>query len=486
MKKKAVVEIKKKKEQNSNSQKIISSRKKTEKIVDPVNLEPKQRGQNLKQPQKKTDKKTGKEDIKNWEVPGRPIRTRTWKPRSRRDDEKQVEAQQEEIEEYGYEVGESVYDEESTARKATGNTAPPILMDDKEEWAEDVKDSSVLPVEVYNAFYRTGGVLQTIKQAETLQEKYREIDRVGEVMTEEEIAAIRAQYRVPKGGMLNLPEWDPYLFPPDGTMVLFGRRRSGKSWFVRWIFHMYAHIYRLVIVLTNTKQNEFWSEHVPFRYIHKYDPFVVQRIIEEQESIIAQNKLNADHPELIQNPYIAVILDDVVSNDMHHDPLLNQLFYEGRHSNMAIFITTQHPKALPPGVRSNADAAIIYPQISENDEEAIRKAYCNFFDDKTDFSLALSQYTREHKCLVIFLGDNQAMPLQRLYWYKADDPGTFFCGAREYWEGDEEVRRAYYEDKAGFNKQASDVGSASGPAPAGWQWLATNTDASRMIQALTF
>jgi len=39
--------------------------------------------------------------------------------------------------------------------------------------------------------------------------------------------------------------------------------------------------------------------------------------MEEQKSVLASNILNAENPELIQNPYIAVILDDVVAHDMH-------------------------------------------------------------------------------------------------------------------------------------------------------------------------
>jgi len=73
------------------------------------------------------------------------------------------------------------------------------------------------------------------------------------------------------------------------------------------------------------------------------------------------------------------------------------------------------------------------------------KGYCNFFDDKADFSLALTQYTQNHSSMIVFLGDPEALPIQRLYWYRSDDPGPFFCGAIEYWEGDQEARMAYYK-----------------------------------------
>ena len=486
-KNKSLLKNSQKKVEKKNPQKPGSTEQKFKKESPPgANGRAKLLGPTDKQPEKKKPD-FGKADLANWEEDGKPIEVRKWQPRSRRDKPKLVDRQEKEIENYAEEIEDDVYDEGTTARRAFGNTAPALSPDEVAEWAEDVKVSSTVPMAVYNAFYRTGGVTKTIEEAEKLHEEFRGVDRVGPVRSEEEVAALRAQYRVPKGGMLELPEWNPEMFPPDGTMVLFGRRRSGKSWLVRWIFHMYKHIYRTVIVLTNTKQNAFWGHHIPFRYIHKYDPFVIQKIIQEQQSVLAQNVLNADNPELIQNPYMAVILDDVVAHDMHHDPMLNALFYEGRHSNMAVFITTQHPKALPPGVRSNADVAVIFPQISEQDEETIMKGYCNFFDDKADFSLALTQYTQDNSSLIVFLGDRKALPIQRLYWYRAEDPGPFFCGASEYWDGDQEARMEYYKQLAEFNKQPADAGPANASsAPAGWQWLATDTDVSGLVGAMTF
>lgn len=428
-------------------------------------------------------------DLSEHESEGVPIEIQKWNGTTRKDsDPYQVEKQRLAIDLYARKIQTKSEDPKAIARTSSGNTAPPLPLEEFDEWKDDMAASSCLPGAVYDAFYRTGGIEMTIEAAKKLQEKYRSLDRQPRIRDEAELEELYSQFIVPKGGTLTLPEWDPQTFPPDGTMVLFGRRRSGKSWAIRFILSNYAHIYRQILVLTNTKQNDFWSEHVPFRFIHEYSQFVIEKIITHQRSIMAHNKLHADQPEKLVNPYMAVILDDVVSKNLQHDEFLKMLFYEGRHAKIAIFITTQHPKALPPGVRSNADVAVIFPQISEGDVDAIRTQYCNFFENKHDFVLFLNENTKDHGCVIIFMGDPQALPIQRLYHYTAGDPGPFLTCAQEYWDGDDKYYREYLEAQAAYLEvNPSDTASTSSSAvPPGFQWLYNDDQTDDLIRRAVF
>lgn len=424
------------------------------------------------------------------ESDGKPVEIRLWNPTTRRDpDPNKVETQHLEIDLYAKKIEQQSQKPGRIAHVASGNNAPPIPLEEYGEWTDDMATSACLPGDVYDGFYRTGGILKSIEEAKELQEKYRDIDRQTRVRDESELEELYKQFIIPKGGTVELPEWDPRTFPADGTMVLFGRRRSGKSWLIRWILNMYKHTYRQVVVLTNTKQNLFWAHHIPFRFIHEYSQFVIQKILVHQRSVMAWNALHADEPEMLINPYMAVILDDVVAHDLQHDEMLKALFYEGRHSNIAIFITTQHPKALPPGVRSNADVAVIFPQISEGDTDAIRFQYCSFFENKHDFVLFLNENTKDHGCVIIFMGDPQALPVQRLYHYTADDPGPFLTCAAEYWDGSNEYYKKYLEAQAAFLAVRPDESSsASNTADRipGSQLLNNDDETDDLIRAATF
>ena len=49
----------------------------------------------------------------------------------------------------------------------------------------------------------------------------------------------------------------------DFTVVLIGRRRSGKSWMARWIMYHLRNRFPCGAVITGTKHNSFWSTMIP-------------------------------------------------------------------------------------------------------------------------------------------------------------------------------------------------------------------------------
>ncbi len=431
-------------------------------------------------------------DPEAWDSKGKPFEQPDFKPVSRRNSQSKIIQQRNALDARALKDSKGLFGNSNPniiARHASGNKAPPLPLDTTRDIYEDSVLSSALSDAAYNAGYARGNIVKYIEESEARAKAGKDWDRIDrQIRSEEELMLLRNEFMVLRGQRLNLPWWDPMMFPIDGTAVFFGRRRSGKSWMVRHLIYQYRHFYRAVICLTNTKQNAWWAKHIPSRFIHQYSQFVIAKIIEHQRAVIAWNQLYADQPEKLINPYIAIILDDVVSHNMHHDEQLNQLFYEGRHNCMAIFITTQHPKALPPGVRANADVAVIYPQWSTHDQDAIREQYCNFFEHKEDFYFALQEYTQDRECIIIYLGDPTIKAIDSLYCYKADDPGPFITGSIEFWEDDDKYRRQYLELQAKMLTAHSDgndyTGADSGPI--GSHWLFDDSEEVAMIDFLTF
>lgn len=427
-------------------------------------------------------------DLNSWENDGKPFVPKVYEPVSKEDDPNRYERQHLALENEGMRLERSLDSAKIVARRATGNQGPPIPLPVRFELVDQGVESAAFPLAVYNAAYVRGNMIKYVEDAKKLQKSGAEISRDADHRyDDEELEAMMSQYMYLKGQQPILPKWDPGMYPPDGTTVLFGRRRSGKSWLVRELIYRYNHLFRQVVVLTNTADNDFWGQYVPFRFIHQYDSFVIARVIAHQKAIMAHNKLHADEPDKLINPYMALILDDIVSKDKHHDEWLNTVFYEGRHSNISIFITTQHPRALPPGVRSNADVAVIFPMWSESDQDTIWKQYCTFFQDRRDFKLMLLQYTQNQSCVVCFLGDPSINQKQCLYWYKAEEPPQFYTSAAEYWKGDHEARTRYLQATASMltNEQLAGATSESG-APPGFQWMVNDSEVNQLIDSITF
>jgi len=165
----------------------------------------------------------------------------------------------------------------------------------------------------------------------------------------------------------------------DFTVVLVGRRRSGKSWMCRWLMYHLRNRFPVVVVITGTKLNSFWSQYVPDELIFSIDDMddVITRIKERQRILL-------EHPSLDINPAIMLILDDVLQEKykVTHSKCLSACFTDGRHYKISLFITTQDPRGIPPMLRENSDLAILFRIFQRGRKEAVAEDFLDYVDDK--------------------------------------------------------------------------------------------------------
>lgn len=225
---------------------------------------------------------------------------------------------------------------------------------------------------------------------------------------------------------------------PDKTdfIIAYGVRREGKSWACRYLCWCMRAYFSHGEVFSATAFNGFWQKHFPgWKVFPGWRPGVIAQIMREQAHIA---KLYKEDPSCI-NPWRLIILDDCV-HDCGHDPLLKELAQTGRHYYICVIITTQHPTALLPAIRSNADIALIFnihkrqaletlaedlmPQLKTNNAVEHLQKFC--YKPPPDKKNEASQ------CLVVVsrLGGNLQ---NRLFYLQAPDPGNFIIGCKEYW-----------------------------------------------------
>lgn len=108
------------------------------------------------------------------------------------------------------------------------------------------------------------------------------------------------------------------MIGPDYTIGFFGKRREGKSFAMRWMLYHLRHSIPRIVVFTSTRINGFWQKFVPSDKIFDgYSPGVMAQIRESQEQIVTYMN---DHPEEADkiNPYIVIVLEDCLNQDLHH------------------------------------------------------------------------------------------------------------------------------------------------------------------------
>lgn len=246
-----------------------------------------------------------------------------------------------------------------------------------------------------------------------------------------------SNFKVPKEKshqIPNLREFDFNLIRPDYTVAFFGKRRTGKTFMLRYILSMMAHYYPFALCFTNTKINGFWQNYMPSRFIHEgFNSAVVRKFLEWQKlRKFDPNYQNANIQSLI-------IEDDVISDPkLRYSKEQNALFSEGRHFKTGVFITSQDAKGINPMLRENADAVFFFYMHGKREKESLYDDYLSFLE-KDVFNALWEKYTANNMCLV-FITDPQSEaftgnPVDCLFWAKAKDPGEFVLGCEEYWRG---------------------------------------------------
>lgn len=196
----------------------------------------------------------------------------------------------------------------------------------------------------------------------------------------------------------DLEEWDPTTLPEHFFLVFEGKRRTGKTTFAKWLLQYYQDSFSLVWCMTNTKASGVWGHFVGEEFTFpSWQPDKIEKIIQRNDKLIAEYGEDSEQGKRLGN--VLVILDDVVSQKIHDDPMFKKLATEGRHHWISIILMTQDPKAINPAVRDNCDVAVIFAQKTDRNKTSIWEDFLN--DTTKPLGIAmLSRFCVNHDCLV--------------------------------------------------------------------------------------
>lgn len=122
------------------------------------------------------------------------------------------------------------------------------------------------------------------------------------------------------------------------TITIYGKRRTGKSVWVKWFLQAYKQYFPWFWVFTKTRQNLWYSSFVANKFIIKdFDANVLNKIMQRQQAAIDKHLSKDDD----QNPRIGIIWDDYSGNDIRFNQSLNEYYYTGRHYASINFFCAQ-------------------------------------------------------------------------------------------------------------------------------------------------
>ena len=185
----------------------------------------------------------------------------------------------------------------------------------------------------------------------------REKGEWGEAKLDTEVTQLRLVER--EKGPPKVYPFKLEMIGPDYTMGFFGKRREGKSFAMRWIlYHLRTQIPR-IYVFTTTKLNYYWQDFVPSdKIFNNFSPGVMNQIRLNQIELVEWMKKNPEEGKKI-NPYVVIVLEDCLSQDLQHMELLKDIFFNGRHLKLMLLISLQYARGIPPGKLTLGASSIV-------------------------------------------------------------------------------------------------------------------------------
>jgi hypothetical protein len=180
------------------------------------------------------------------------------------------------------------------------------------------------------------------------------------------------------------------------TVILCGKRCSGKSQLMRYILIKSKHLFKKVFVICPTEEiNHFYKGLVNDENI--FESYKEQWV----ENLMKRMGVENDGKKDNEASHILLILDDCCSDsNFHQSKTLKQLFTKGRHYKITIVILCQYPYHVPPICRVNCDF-IAVGQLNTQGIQILTQEFLMGNINKKDFLKLYYNSTNNYKFLLI-------------------------------------------------------------------------------------
>jgi len=204
----------------------------------------------------------------------------------------------------------------------------------------------------------------------------------------------------------DIREWSPReLLPDGGTILLMGKRRSGKT---TTMMNMLSHLrskFEFGFVFCGTAATrDQCSQCMPGDFVQDHmDATFLDRLMDFQD---ARQTLRCIRP-------IFIVMDDFTFNKkVLRSQSMHRLFANGRHHQMFFMLGLQCPVGIGPDARANIDVCFLHRDVTTQNMEKLHEL-CNVsFRDMEEFRTVMLDVTRNHRtlamCIVMSLDGGEA------------------------------------------------------------------------------
>ena len=230
---------------------------------------------------------------------------------------------------------------------------------------------------------------------------------------------------------LQLKKFDINDIKDTSSVVLIGKRDTGKSFLCKDILYNHQKIPVGQVISGTEGANQFYGQIVPKLFIHdEFNPTIIQNMLKRQK-LMLEKKQEMDNTD----PRAFLILDDCLyDNTWTKDKNMRSVFMNGRHYKLLFILTMQYALGIPPNLRTNIDYIFILRENYVSNRKRLYEHYAGMFPSFEMFCQVMDQCTEDYECLVINNNAKSNKLIDQVFWYKADSHPNFRIGADPYWE----------------------------------------------------
>jgi hypothetical protein len=238
-----------------------------------------------------------------------------------------------------------------------------------------------------------------------------------------------------KTGTMKLKKFDLSSITDEATICLCAKRHSGKSFLIRDIMHKKRKIPCGMVLAPTDKMTEFYEKFIPSTFVHyEYSSALLSNLFMRQKDIIMRNNDRKSRRKKPIDTRAFLIMDDCLSSkaEWGKDPNIPEIFFNGRHMHILFFFSMQFPLGLSPALRGNFDYVFLLAEDFLSNQRRIYEHYAGMFPSFVMFRKVFMEVTSNYGCLVINNRVKSNNLLDKVFWYRADNPGSFTVGGERY------------------------------------------------------
>lgn len=254
---------------------------------------------------------------------------------------------------------------------------------------------------------------------------------------------------------VEIREFDPTSIQKDATILIVGKRHTGKTTLTRDVMWHVRDKLDLCIGMNPTEPgNHNLGFFIPKGLVfHEFNDAKLQHLLEWQRRSIANGKASR----------VGLVMDDCMSETTGSGAKkkkvmgsadIVKVFKLGRHLKLFYLNCMQYIKDAPPEVRGNVDLLFAFGTTSSADREKLWKEYFAMFPTFKQFCQVFEACTQQYECIVLDTRKAANCVADSVYYYKARviaEP--FRVGKPVFWE----LGEYYYEDKSDYSMDVARV-----------------------------